>query len=105
MSFLESAPQIYPKTVLILEAPNCVLTSVIDHILTNVTNHKILPGVIETYEVNDDYPVFCQVQNITLPKKNNNFIGYYREKSKFNSDAFNYDLFNALNSYFMNLLI
>ena len=29
MSFLESAPQIYPKTVLILEAPNCVLTSVI----------------------------------------------------------------------------
>ena len=25
------------------------------------------------------------------------------ETSKFDSDAFNYDLFNALNSYFMNL--
>ena len=33
MSFLESAPQIYPKTVLILEAPNCVLTSVIETII------------------------------------------------------------------------
>ena len=66
-------------------------------------NHKILPGVIKTSEVSDHYPVFCQVQNITLPRKNNNFIGYYRDKSKFDSDAFKYDLFNALNSYFMNL--
>ena len=75
-----------------------------NHLITNVTNHKILPGVIETSEVSDHYPVFCQVQNIMLPKKNNNFIGYYRGKSKFDSDAFNYDLFNVLNSYFMNLL-
>ena len=43
------------------------------------------------------------MQNITLPRKNNNFIGYYRDKSKLDSDAFNYDLFNALDSYFMNL--
>ena len=43
--------------------------TIIDHIITNVTNHKILPGVIETSEVSDHYPVFCQVQNITLPKK------------------------------------
>ena len=77
--------------------------TIIDHIITNVTNHKILPGVIETSEVSDQYPIFCQVQNITLPKKNNNFIGYYRDKSKFYSDAFNYDLFNALNFYFVNL--
>ena len=34
MSFLKSAPQIYPKTVLILEAPNCVLTSVIVRFLS-----------------------------------------------------------------------
>ena len=51
----------------------------------------------------DHYPVFCQVQNITFPRKNNTFIGYYRDKSKLDSDAFNDDLFNALNSYFMNL--
>ena len=44
-------------------------TTIIDHIITNVTNHKILPGVIKTSEVSDHYPVFCQVQNITLPKK------------------------------------
>ena len=66
--------------------------TIIDHIITYVTNHKILPGVIKTSEVSDHYPVFCQVQNITLPRKNNNFIGYYRDKSKFDSDAFNYDL-------------
>ena len=77
--------------------------TIIDHIITNVTNHEILPGVIETSEVSDHYPIFCQVQNITLPRKNNNFIGYYRDKSKFDSDAFNYDLFNALDSYFINL--
>ena len=40
---------------------------------------------------------------MTLPRKDNNFIGYYRDKSKFDSDAFNYNLFNALNSYFINL--
>ena len=74
----------------------------IDHIITNVTIYEILPGVIETSEVNDYYyPVFCQVHNIALPRKNNNFIGYYRDKSKFDLDAFNYDLFNALDSYFM----
>ena len=43
--------------------------TIIDHIITNVRNHKILPGVIETSEVSDHYPLFCQVQNITLPKK------------------------------------
>ena len=37
----------------------------------------------------------------SLEKKN--FIGYYRDKSKFDSDAFNYDLYSALDSYFMNL--
>ena len=37
------------------------------------------------------------------PKKKKIFIGYYRDKSKSDSEAFNYDLFNALNSYFMNL--
>ena len=46
--------------------------TVIDHIITNVTNHEILPRVIETLEVNHHYPVFCQVHNITLPRKNNN---------------------------------
>ena len=80
-----------------------ITATIIDHIITNVTNHEILPGVIETSEVSDHYSVFCQVQNITLPRKNNNYIGYYRDKSKFDSDAFNYDLFNAINFYFMNL--
>ena len=75
--------------------------TIIDHIITNVMNHEILPGVIGTSEVNDHYPVFCQVHNIMLPRKNNNFIGYYKDKSKFDSDAFNYDLFSALDSYFM----
>ena len=43
--------------------------TIIDHIITNVTNHKILPRVIETSEISDNYPIFCQVQNITLPRK------------------------------------
>ena len=43
--------------------------TIIDYIITNITKHKILPGVIEISEVSDHYPVFCQVQNITLLKK------------------------------------
>ena len=56
---------------------------IIQHIITNVTNHEIHPGVIEISEVSDHYPVFCLVHNITLSRKTNNFIGYYRDKSKF----------------------
>ena len=77
--------------------------TIIEHIRTNVTNHEILPGVIEISEVSDHHPVFCLLHNITLSRKTNNFIGYYREKSKFNSDAFSYDLYSVLDSYFMNL--
>ena len=73
---------------------------IIDHITTNVTNYEILPGVIETSEVSDHYHDYGQVHNITFSRKNNNFIGYYRDKSKFDSDTFNYDLFSALGSYF-----
>ena len=76
--------------------------TIVDHIIANVKNHEILPGVIETSEVSDHYPVFCQVHNTTLPRKNNIFIGYYRDKPKFDCDAFNCDLFSALDSYFMN---
>ena len=57
--------------------------TIIDHIITNVTNHEILSGVIETSIVSDHYPVFCQVHNITPSRENNNFIGYYSDKSKF----------------------
>ena len=34
----------------------------IDHIITNITTHKILPGVIKLSEVSDYYPVLCQAQ-------------------------------------------
>ena len=80
--------------------------TIIDHVITDVTNHEIppLPAVIETFDVSDHYPVFCQVRNITLSQKKNNFIGYYRNKSKFDFDTFNYDLYSAFDSYFMNLL-
>ena len=40
--------------------------TIIDHMITNVTNHAIFPGVVKTSEVSDHYPVFCQVHNIKL---------------------------------------
>ena len=43
--------------------------TIIDNIIINVTNQEIFSGVIETSEVSDHYPVFCQVHNITLPRK------------------------------------
>ena len=34
-------------------------STVIDHIITNNTKHRIKPGVLEICNVSDHYPIFC----------------------------------------------
>ena len=64
---------------------------------------KFSPGLKKLLKLVFTIPYFFQVHNITLSRKSNNFNGYYSDKSKLDSDAFDYDLYSALDSYFMNL--
>ena len=41
-------------------------STIIDHIITNDTKHRIKPGVLEICNVSDRYPIFCQIDKPTL---------------------------------------
>ena len=76
-------------------------SSIIDHIISNDIKHYILPGIFETCNVCDHYPIFCKIG--TLMTKNDNVkteSGFYRNKSKFNTELFGQDLNFSLLRFF-----
>ena len=78
--------------------------SIIDHIISNDIKHPILPGIFETCNVRDHYPMFCKVG--TLTTKNDNVkteFGFYRNKSKFDTELFDQDLNVSLQRFFLGL--
>ena len=77
-------------------------SSIIDHIISNDIKHPILPGIFETCNVYDHYPIFCKIG--TLMTKNNNVkpeSGFYRNKSKFHTELFGQDLNFSLLRFFL----
>ena len=64
-----------------------VSATIIDHVLTNDIKHSLEPGVIQTQDTSDY-------------KKAEESFGYYRDKSKFDSNTFNEDLNQTLANYF-----
>ena len=77
-----------------------VSATIIDHILTNDIKHSLEPGAIQTQVISDHYPLYCQIGNVPTYKKAEESFGYYRDKSKFDSDTFNEDLNQTLANYF-----
>ena len=78
--------------------------SIINHIISNDIKHPILPGIFETCNVRDHYPMFCKIG--TLTTKNDNVkteSGFYRNKSKFDTELFDQDLNVSLQKFFLGL--
>ena len=79
-------------------------SSIINHIISNDIKHPILPGIFETCNVCDHYPIFCKIG--TLKTKNNNVktgSGFYRNKSKFDTELFGHDLHFSRQRFFLEL--
>ena len=74
--------------------------TIIDHILTNDTNHVIHPGVIRTDEISDHYVIFCEVKKLLSCKKSKIPLSYYRDRTNFDSTAFSDNLKFALDQVF-----
>ena len=75
-----------------------------DHIISNDIKQPILPGIFETSNVCDHYPIFCKKG--TLMTKNGNVkteSGFYRNKSKFDTELFGQDLNYSLQRFFLRL--
>ena len=66
--------------------------TIIDHILTNDYEHFIIPGIVETNEISDHFPILCQDNLTQTRKKADSTVTFYREKSKFYSNQFNDEL-------------
>ena len=77
-----------------------VSATIIDHVLTNDIKHSLEPGVIQTQDISDHYPLYCQIGNVPTYKKAEESFGYYRDKSKFDSYTFNEDLNQTLANHF-----
>ena len=75
--------------------------TIIDHNLTNDVKHSLEPGVIQTQDISDRYSLYCQIRNVPTTKKVEELLGYYRDKSKFDSDTFNEDLNQPLANHFL----
>ena len=77
--------------------------TIIDNILTNDHEHSIIPDIVETYEISNPYPVLCQVNLTQTRKKTDSTVTFYRDKSKFDSNQFNYEFHTCLNNFFVQL--
>ena len=78
-------------------------TTIIDHVITNDSLHKIKPGVIRYDDkVSDHYVIYCNVTNnsVTSPKQTYFTI---REKSTFNADSYRDEMNTAVYDYLSNL--
>ena len=56
-------------------------SSLIDHIITNDTQHKLQFGVILS-DISDHYPIACKIDNFPILKSQEK-SSYYRNKSNF----------------------
>ena len=70
-------------------------STVIDHGITNDTSHCIRPGVIQTANISDHYPIFCEVLEYAIPT-NKKMHYTFRDKSNFDVDKFCTDLNDSL---------
>ena len=61
MSFSKSTHLIYPKINIISVAKICVLTSVIDHVITYDISHTIFPSVFLS-DISDHFPIAIIVE-------------------------------------------
>ena len=80
----------------LIDIPTRVSTSsqtLIDHIITNVSDKNLIPGLICS-DISDHYPTFVIASNTT--KANNNKPIFRRNMKKFNSENFKKDLFKTL---------
>ena len=73
-------------------------STVIDHIITNDLNHQVTPRVIRS-SMTDHYVVACKISKFKASRKQV-AAPLYRDKSKFNNNVYNEDLFGKLESLF-----
>ena len=73
-------------------------STVIDHIITNDLNHHVTPRVIRSSMTNH-YVVACKISKFKASRKQV-ASPLYRDKSKFNNNVYNEDLFGKLESLF-----
>ena len=86
----------------IITKPTRVTTTsstIIDHIFTNCTSHRIIPGVMETDSLADHYPVFCIIRNSLVEKSTSKY--YYRSMKNFNSVDFTFESAHKLSAFHM----
>ena len=74
--------------------------TIIDHILTNDFEHSVIPGIVETNEISDHYPILCQINLTQTRKKADSTLTFYRDKSKLDAIQFNDELHICLNDFF-----
>ena len=77
--------------------------TIIDHILTNDYEYSIIPGIVETNEISDHYPILRQVNLTRTRKKADSTVTFYRNKSKCDSNQFHDELNISLNDFFIQL--
>ena len=76
--------------------------TVIDRILTNVTQYSITPGVIP-YDLTDHYPIFVKACNSCNNSRTRPVVKTYRTFKHFNLESFTEDLHSKLYYFFENL--
>ena len=75
-------------------------STVIDHVITNDTSHCIRPGVIQTANISDHYPIFCEVLGYAIPT-NKKMHYTFRDKSNFDADRYCTDLNDSIFNFML----
>ena len=74
-------------------------STLIDHIITNDTTHKIKPGVIRCdNKLSDHYVIYCNVSGYTSPR-HNKLHYFFRDKTNFNSESYCEDMTASVNDF------
>ena len=71
--------------------------TLIDHIITNVSDKNLIPGLICS-DISDHYPTFVIASNTTKAKNNKPI--FRRNMKKFNSENFKKDVFKTLSPFY-----
>ena len=72
----------------------------LDHILSNKTNCRLLPGVIETDHISDHYPTFVIIASEIVKSSNKTKFHYYRSMKNFVAKKYCDDVYNSLALYY-----
>ena len=75
-------------------------STIIDHIITNDSKHKIAPFIIGS-DLTDHYITVCNIKNI-IHYKGAKSVKYHRDTSKLNCEDFRNELDQNLFQYFLN---